>query len=97
MNGLRLTLDKYDFIRRFRLRDPNFKGYFYAKSIVSISIKSQRYYAGQRQRFFSVLLILETFITPPLRPTFLLNTFSMDFKFFSIQPLIEILFMTGKD
>jgi hypothetical protein len=67
-------LDKYDLIRRYRFRDPNFKGYFYAESIASISAKSQKYYASQGQRFFSVSLILETPTTPSFRPTFLLKT-----------------------
>jgi hypothetical protein len=40
LNKLGLALDKYDLIRRHRFRDPNFKGYFYAESIVFISAKS---------------------------------------------------------
>jgi hypothetical protein len=79
LNGLKLALNEYDFIRRHEFRDPNFKRYSYIKSIASILVKSQKYYAGQKQRSFSILLILKTFITPSLRPIFLLNTFFYKF------------------
>jgi hypothetical protein len=42
-------------------------------------------------------LILETSITPSLRPTFLPKTFSTGLRSFLIQPLIETLSITGKD
>jgi hypothetical protein len=47
--------------------------------------------------FFSILLILETSITPPFRPTFLLKTFFTNLRSLLIQPLIEILFIIRKD
>jgi hypothetical protein len=40
LNKLRLALDKYDLIRKYKFRDSNFKGYSYAKNIVSILAKS---------------------------------------------------------
>jgi hypothetical protein len=40
LNGLRLALNEYDLIRRYRFRDPNFKKYSYAENIVSILVKS---------------------------------------------------------
>jgi hypothetical protein len=39
LNELRLTLDKHDLIRRHEFRDPNFKKYSYAESIISIPAK----------------------------------------------------------
>jgi hypothetical protein len=46
LDGLGLALDKYDLIRRYGFRDLNFKEYSYTESIVLISVKSQKYYAG---------------------------------------------------
>jgi hypothetical protein len=97
LDGLGLALDKYDLIRRHKFRDPNFKGYSYAESIASTPAKSQRYYAGQGQRFFSMPLISETPITPPFRPTFLLNTPSVSLGSLPIQPSIETPSITRKD
>jgi hypothetical protein len=45
LNKLRLALDKYNLIRKHELRNPNFKEYFYTKSIAFIPTKSQKYYA----------------------------------------------------
>jgi hypothetical protein len=39
LDGLGLALDEHDLIRKYRLRDLNFKGYFYAESIASIPAK----------------------------------------------------------
>jgi len=39
LNGLRLALNKYDLIRKYGFRDPNFKGYSYTESIVFTLIK----------------------------------------------------------
>jgi hypothetical protein len=40
LDRLGLALNEYDLIRRYGFRDPNFKGYSYAKSIASIPAKS---------------------------------------------------------
>jgi hypothetical protein len=40
LDRLRLVLDKYDLIRKYGFRDPNFKEYSYAENIAFISAKS---------------------------------------------------------
>jgi hypothetical protein len=40
LDRLRLALNEYDLIRRHEFRDPNFKGYSYAESIIFTLTKS---------------------------------------------------------
>jgi hypothetical protein len=39
LDRLRLALNEYNLIRRHKFRDPNFKRYSYAESIISILAK----------------------------------------------------------
>jgi hypothetical protein len=84
LDELRLALDKYNLIRRHKFRNLNFKKYSYAESIIFILVKSQKYYAGQGQRSFSVLLILKASITSLFRPIFLPKTPFISFRSLSI-------------